>query len=422
MLFTLEKAKHMTFYYGKVIELVAMKNHNGQSYLQINLSFLKQASVLLWKIDNETTESLRQNVEFDGNVKYRLSLHTALDPIKKQYISFITKTHLNVSERISFACSADFKDHLNSIKNIQSLGDFGKLPFLSIDSSATGSQKSNRKNRANMLKGEKPSFKWLISAVISIIVVILPLLLNQPHLNKAAGSNTAMADTKAETSKTHIAADQTAGTNMKAVKVHSAVQPGIPYIKLNATVNYRLPDGYVALTFDDGPSQYSAKIIHILKKYRAGGTFFFIGINVKNHPDYARYVYANGYSIGNHSMNHPEMSTLTYGNQKEELNHSTKVIEHITHEKITLFRPPYELFNQQTMDILHKGHYKMILWNRDPQDWKTRNAGEIYHYIRNTKASGSIIVLHESQAVIDALPKIITLFQQKHLKIVSLQS
>lgn len=48
-------------------------------------------------------------------------------------------------------------------------------------------------------------------------------------------------------------------------------------LKLKQGVTYNLPDGYVALTFDDGPSIYTKEIVEILKQYNVGGTFFFCG-------------------------------------------------------------------------------------------------------------------------------------------------
>ncbi|MNP58117.1 Peptidoglycan-N-acetylglucosamine deacetylase [compost metagenome] len=63
----------------------------------------------------------------------------------------------------------------------------------------------------------------------------------------------------------------------------------------------------------------------------------------------------------------------------------------------------------------------MVLWNTDPEDWKSQNADAIYTSIMKSKVNGSIILLHESQATIDALPKIIQYLKDKELEIVNLQ-
>ncbi|MOA06840.1 Peptidoglycan-N-acetylglucosamine deacetylase [compost metagenome] len=64
---------------------------------------------------------------------------------------------------------------------------------------------------------------------------------------------------------------------------------------------------------------------------------------------------------------------------------------------------------------------KMVLWNTDPEDWKSKNADAIYQAIVKSKVNGSIILLHESQATLDALPKIIQFLKNKELDIVNLQ-
>ena len=62
----------------------------------------------------------------------------------------------------------------------------------------------------------------------------------------------------------------------------------------------------------------------------------------------------------------------------------------------------------------------MVLWNRRSKDWKYHNPDEIINYILNSNVSGTIILLHESQAVVDALPQIIEHLLEKELQVVNL--
>ncbi|MBZ4668480.1 MAG: peptidoglycan-N-acetylglucosamine deacetylase [Epulopiscium sp.] len=195
----------------------------------------------------------------------------------------------------------------------------------------------------------------------------------------------------------------------------------LPFVELDNPVSYNIPEGYVALTFDDGPSKYSKEIVDILKEYGIGGTFFFIGLNVKKYPEHVKYIHSNGYSIGTHSMNHSNLPTLSNEKQEKELIQSSQLIESLTGEKLSLFRPPYGAMNQNVKDLANQYGYKIILWNNDPEDWRNKDADAIVNHIKNTDISGSIILLHESQAVIDALPRIINYLKEQNLEIVSLK-
>src|SRR5580693_160165 len=61
----------------------------------------------------------------------------------------------------------------------------------------------------------------------------------------------------------------------------------------------------IALTFDDGPSESTPRVLDLLHKYQTPATFFQIGANVERLPDVTRAVFAAGHEIGNHSFTHP---------------------------------------------------------------------------------------------------------------------
>jgi len=64
-------------------------------------------------------------------------------------------------------------------------------------------------------------------------------------------------------------------------------------------------DKYIYLTFDDGPIPVVTPfVLETLKTFRAKGTFFCIGDNVRKHPDIFERVVNEGHRIGNHTFNH----------------------------------------------------------------------------------------------------------------------
>src|SRR5215510_4614035 len=61
----------------------------------------------------------------------------------------------------------------------------------------------------------------------------------------------------------------------------------------------------LALTFDDGPSESTSRILEILARNRVPATFFQCGANVDRLPALAREVVDAGHEIGNHTYSHP---------------------------------------------------------------------------------------------------------------------
>ena len=65
------------------------------------------------------------------------------------------------------------------------------------------------------------------------------------------------------------------------------------------------PNGKVIyLTFDDGPSAHTQKLLDILKRYNAKATFFVVNTGHSNAGDLMRAIVADGHAIGIHSMSH----------------------------------------------------------------------------------------------------------------------
>jgi peptidoglycan-N-acetylglucosamine deacetylase len=415
----------MEAYHGKLIELLSIEEESNQSFLQIRLS-IDQEILLFWEIDHHTEENLRAVTVFDEKYKYRLSFQSSWDSAENQYISYVTRTYRDQSEKVYFSCSEEYIKRLSAIKSHPFPSKIHKLPFLTnkipsndieIDSELELKQKQDEVNSNN----HQP-FTWISVAMISVICIILLGYAGDSYLNKTVFAQKTAA--KAVSTGKEIRVESKKKETHPPVDVQSKADHSIvttPTLDLKQVVSYSVPEGLVSLSFDDGPSKYSTEIVDILKNYHVGGTFFFIGQNVKKYPDYVQYVHTNGFSIGNHSMTHSDFTNLSYEKQEKELLETNRLIEQIVHETIVLFRPPYGANNDDTIHLMKKKHSKMVLWNKDPKDWQNHNPSQILHYIKSSHASGSIIVLHESQAVVDALPNIIEYLQGQKLKMVNLK-
>src|SRR4051812_34693810 len=61
----------------------------------------------------------------------------------------------------------------------------------------------------------------------------------------------------------------------------------------------------IALTFDDGPSEATPRLLAILAAHNVRATFFLCGANVRRLPEIARAIRRAGHELGNHTDTHP---------------------------------------------------------------------------------------------------------------------
>ena len=407
---------------GKVLELLAIQQDNDNWHLHTRIIVIGQQMEMLWEVDEYTADHLTAICDFSGNHKYRLSFNTSVDSAKSQITSTVSKTYRDISNRLIFICSKEYQKQLEEIKNTINDQDLFKLSFIHVPYTEVEVQPPIE--NVSKVKNAKPkkSIKWASIGLISIIFLLFGY---STYLDKETNSKTANAEIKttevhlAEASSTELATAYNEPSTEELTELTE--QPDFPYVEMKDLVNYSISDNVVALTFDDGPSKYTSAIVDTLKDYNVGGTFFFIGNNSNKYPDVVQYVHDNGYTIGSHSMRHDNMLKLTYKQQETDLLQTTAILEGIIEEDVNLYRPPYGSFNKITENLIQGYNKQIVLWNKDTRDWQPRDAQKIIQYVKSIDANGSIILLHESQAVVDALPTIIEHLQQQELDIVNLK-
>ncbi len=157
----------------------------------------------------------------------------------------------------------------------------------------------------------------------------------------------------------------------------------------------------VALTFEDGPSQYTQEVVDVLTKYNCKATFFVMGCQLEEFGDSTLYAFNRGMEIGNHSYSHKQLVGLNLNSIDQQIGSTNKLIQDLTGKVPKLYRPPYGRINQV---ILDKIDMAAILWNVDPRDGEAYNAQEVVDNVMEDIKDGAIILLHDVyQNTVDAL-------------------
>src|SRR5262245_6149211 len=78
-------------------------------------------------------------------------------------------------------------------------------------------------------------------------------------------------------------------------------------------------NGYVGLTFDDGPTGSTGALLSVLQSNGVRATMFNTGQNAQNNRSAAQQQVAAGMWVGNHSWSHAHMTSMTQAQMQSDL-------------------------------------------------------------------------------------------------------
>ena len=92
----------------------------------------------------------------------------------------------------------------------------------------------------------------------------------------------------------------------------------------------------IALTFDDGPGPFTPQVLSVLEQYHVPATFFEIGENIVQYPQYTRMLADAGYPVEDHTWTHPDLSTIPESQFPYQIDQTQQEIQSLTGETPTL--------------------------------------------------------------------------------------
>lgn len=153
----------------------------------------------------------------------------------------------------------------------------------------------------------------------------------------------------------------------------------------------------VALTFDDGPSPWSAAIAAELERHGCRGTFFLLGSAVEREPGVAAALAAAGHELGNHLWSHGDPAHQSRRELRAEIERTRHTIELAAGVRPTLVRPPFCGAPDRVARAAGGGGL-VVLRSVDPADWNAASAGEIVERVLAAVGPGDIVCLHDGIA------------------------
>jgi peptidoglycan/xylan/chitin deacetylase (PgdA/CDA1 family) len=153
----------------------------------------------------------------------------------------------------------------------------------------------------------------------------------------------------------------------------------------------------IALTFDDGPSPYTGRLLQILKDNDAKATFFEIGNKVAANPEGAKSVVDAGMELGNHTWEHPNMTAIPPEDIPAQFSKASDAIEAATGQRPKLVRTAGGLINDQVLAEAKKQGLADINWDVIPFDWANdANTAATRFMLMSQIKPNSVVLFHDT--------------------------
>lgn len=167
-----------------------------------------------------------------------------------------------------------------------------------------------------------------------------------------------------------------------------------------------------ALTFDDGPSNFTPQLLDMLDHYGIRATFFVLGRNVTKLPDVVRRAAEEGHEIASHSYSHANFLRLGPNRREDELVRTNNLLRACGVEP-TLFRPPYGAKDKNLARLANDLGMRIVTWSHDSEDWKrlpkdyTRLPDPRGHIAAKGHLRGIFLFHDIHKTTVDDIPRVI---------------
>jgi len=181
-----------------------------------------------------------------------------------------------------------------------------------------------------------------------------------------------------------------------AVVIWGSFDIGLGYF-VNSITHKRTRKKEVAITFDDGPTEFTPQFLDLLKEKNIKATFFCIGKQIEKHPETFKRIIAEGHILGNHTYSHSDRTGfLSSLKMTEEIEKCDEIFQKFGNISTEFYRPPFGVTNPNIAKAIKKTQKRSIGWNIRSLDTVTGSEKRIFNRVTKNLKKGSIILLHDS--------------------------
>ncbi len=187
--------------------------------------------------------------------------------------------------------------------------------------------------------------------------------------------------------------------------VYYSGNPDKPYISLMVNVYWG--------------NEYLEQMLEIFLENDIQTTFFVGGTWASKNNELLQKIKDAGHEIGNHGFFHKDQDKLDYAQNKSEILNNHNLIKELLGVEMNLFAPPSGAYSSITLDVAESLGYKTIMWSKDTIDWRDHDASLILKRATTNLSNGDLILMHPTEATVQALSDIIANIKSQGFEIVT---
>ena len=158
----------------------------------------------------------------------------------------------------------------------------------------------------------------------------------------------------------------------------------------------------IALTYDDGPSQYTSQLLDILQSNGVKATFMMLGSKVEQYgAETIPRMVQLGCTLGNHSYDHSNLREAGPEAAQQQFSQTDGLIAQYNNGVgAAVIRFPYGEYTKE--EAANTGR-PCFFWDVDTMDWDSQDANAIANEVMSHVTGGNIILMHDIyQETVDA--------------------
>ncbi|KAL0932882.1 polysaccharide deacetylase family protein [Colletotrichum truncatum] len=216
-----------------------------------------------------------------------------------------------------------------------------------------------------------------------------------------------------------------APTASSAIPMPTAPATNIPY---GVPIRSCTVKGTFALTFDDGPYQFTNHVLDLLAEAGAKATFFVNGqnhANIYDNQDIVKRIISDGHQLASHTWRHLNLTGQDDDIVIPEMTRLEDALIKIVGKYPTYMRPPFFEWTANTLETLKSLEYHVIHADVDSMDWNNAspvgNMASVDIFQSEVNAGGSLALAHDvyENTAVKLVPEFLRIVKEKNLKLVS---